>query len=177
MSDYFREYYNDDHENKDHMECGIKYIDHKLERPVRQFISDELNGTITYDPDTTIFLINGQFPFAPNQKIKYWAANPINRIYSYSGSALPFPNPEVAYENTPNQGYQRLDNQGRFIIKLEHPSGYYVRQGKLLLNPHVHLKLENYDGPNVIYNLTIADHFPYRSLKNLPDRPNRSTNR
>lgn len=174
MSSYLKEYFNDDHENRDHMDCGLKYIVHKLEQPVLEFNSPELVGKVTYDPDSDIFFIEGQFPTASGATMKYWAANPILRNYSYSGSALPYPNPEEAYENTPNQGDVLLDNFGRFAIKLDHPSGYYVRQGKILLKSHVHFKV---DGLNKVYTVIIADHFPYRSLKGLPDRPNRSTMR
>ncbi len=174
MSIYIEEYFNDDHISLDHTDCGIDYTVHNLEIPTLEFTSQNLYGVIIYDPDLAIYTIEGQFPNLANVKVKYWAANPIIRNYSYSGSGLPYPNPETAYENTPNQGYILLDNNGRFIIKLDSPSGYYVKQGKILLKPHLHLKVLGIEN---VLTITIADSFPNRSLKNLPDRPNRSTNR
>jgi hypothetical protein len=176
MAYYIKEHFNDDHAHKDHIDCGLKYIVHKLDEPLLEFSSPELSGKVTYVPDADIFHVSGQFNIrgAAGATMKYWAANPIGRIYSYSGSALPYPNPEAAYENTTNQGTILLDNEGKFHIKLDHPSGYYVGQGKILLKSHVHFKVSGY---NRVFTVTIADYFPYRSLKNLPDRPNRSTNR
>ena len=174
MSNYVKEYFNEEHENKDHVDCGLQYIVHKLTPPVLEFKSDKLSGTVTYDADSDIFIVSGQFIGVLNNSLRYWAANPIPRMYSYSGSGLPYPNAEVAYENTPNQGEILIDNDGKFSIKLDHPSGYYVRQGKILMKPHIHLKINN---DSTVYTVMIADYFPYRSLKNLPDRPNRSINR
>jgi len=174
MSAYIREYFNDDHENKDHEDCGVSYTVHKLDQPVLEFNSQDFSGKVTYDADSAIYSIDGRFAGINNATVKYWAANPIARNYSYSGSGLPYPNPEAAYENTPNQGHTLLDNEGRLSIKLDSPSGYYVRQGKILLKPHVHFKIL---GSDKVFTITIADFFPYRSLKNLPGRPNRSTNR
>lgn len=174
MSDYIKEYFNDDHENKDHQDFVVNYIVHKLDKPVLEFNSQEFSGRVMYNADSGIYNIDGQFIGVNNATVKYWSANPITRNYSYSGSGLPYPNPETAYENTPNQGYVLLDNDGRFSIKVDNPSGYYVRQGKILLKPHVHFKVL---GSSKVFTITIADSFPYRSLKNLVDRPNRSTNR
>jgi hypothetical protein len=169
MSSYNKEYFNDDHEKKDHRDCGLQYIVHKLERPVLEFKSAELTGQVVYDPDTTVFTVTGRFHGLSNVGITYWAANPIGRGYSYSGSGLPFANPEMAYENTPNQGDLLLDNSGQFQIQLDHPNSYYVGQGSVLLKPHVHL------GANgKVYTVQLGDNLPYRSLKNLPGRPNRT---
>lgn len=173
MANISRNTYNDDHATKDHCECGLQYVVHKLPEPKLTFSSEYLSGEVNYYPDDDVFYVIGRFalPQAPGALLKYWAANPILRNYSYAGSGLPYPNPETAYENTPNQGYINLDPDGSFNIKLDHPSGYYVRLGKILLKPHIHLKLEGYDQ---VYTITLADNFPYRSLKNLPNMPNRS---
>ena len=175
MASYTRESYDDFHESKDH-QCGttFKYVVHKLEEPVLEYSSPDVSGEIRYNPDADTFFVSGQFRNVTNQTMRYWAANPIFRNYSYAGSALPYPTPEVAYENTPNQGDILLDNEGKFAFTLSHPSGYYVRLGKILMKPHVHFKVKGID---VVYTLTLSDSFPDRSLKNLPDRPNRSAQR
>jgi len=174
-SAYSQEHFDDEHEAFEHQgESQFQYTIHKYTSPMMEFKGDQLSGRITFDPDTLLFTVEGIFHGLKNMPMKYWAANPINRIYSYPGSGLPFPNPEVAYENTPNQGEVALDNHGQFTIYLQIPSGYYLRQGKVLLKPHVHFSVPAH---NQVFTVAIADDFPYRSLKNLPDRPNRTIGR
>ena len=43
-----------------------------------------------------------------NGLVKFIAANAPDYRQSYSGSGLPFPNPEIAYENTPNKGTAKV---------------------------------------------------------------------
>lgn len=76
----------------------------------------------------------------PNSIVKYWAANPIDRRDSFVGSGLPFPSPEIAYENTPNVGSVRAAN-GTYVIKLYFPNCFYTDLGRTLLPPHVLLKV------------------------------------
>ena len=38
----------------------------------------------------------------PYKNAKIIAANPIDMMSNYSGSGLPFPSSEIAFENTPN---------------------------------------------------------------------------
>lgn len=76
----------------------------------------------------------------PNAVVKYWAANPIDRRDSFVGSGLPFPSPEIAYENTPNIGSVKAVN-GTYEIKLYFPNCFYTDLGKTLLPPHVLIKV------------------------------------
>lgn len=160
-----------DHEKLDYLDSHLQYIIHEGDYPYLEFKSPDLNGTVHYDMATDTFIIRGKSPM--NKTIKYVAANPLWKNYSYAGSGLPYPNYESAYENTINQGTVNL-NQGEFIIKVAHPSEYYVNLGKTLLKPHIHLKLLE---QNKLITLVIADFMPYRSLKNLPYQPNRTTGR
>lgn len=173
MSTYFREYYNDDHTEKDHshLDSNIQYTINRSQVPTLEFKGSELSGTVVYSSDESIFTINGSFNGVSNTSLKYWAASPILRNYSSAGSGLPFPNPELAYENTPNQGQVLLDNNGHFMIKVNHPGAYYAKQGTILLKPHIHFKV---NGIDQVYTIDIADYLPYRSLSNFPDRPYRS---
>jgi hypothetical protein len=171
--------FNDHHEKKDHGMTNMQQIKYTIhmdndQGPQLEFNSQDISGVVTYDDQSDVFTINGLFDQLRGQKISYWAANPISRNYSYAGSALPYPNPKEAYENTSNQGEVQLDDNGRFSLRLDHPSGYYVHQGKTLLKPHVHFKVP---GTNEVYTIIIADDFPYRSLRNLPNRPNRTIGR
>lgn len=148
----------------------LQYIRHEQGNYL-EFKNSDITGTVKYDGTHDAFIING---LAPNTSvIKYWAANPMHRNSSYSGSGLPYPNPTVAYENTPNIGTVQL-HDGLFQIILPHPSEYYVNLGKTLLRPHVHLRLE---GRNRVITVVLSDYMPYRSLTQLPSHPNRTIGR
>ena len=55
-----------------------------------------------------------------NVKIKYWAANPPEFNYSFSGSGLPFPNEDVAFDNTPNRGAVIIKPDNSFSFKVKY---------------------------------------------------------
>ena len=68
--------------------------------------------------------------------VEYIAAAPADHRSSYAGSGLPFPNPEMAYDNTPNSGAVKTTN-GYFEIRISYPNSFYVEQGTKLLRPHL----------------------------------------
>ena len=72
--------------------------------------------------------------------ITYWAANPPDRRQSFSGSGLPFPNGEVAFQNTPNKGAVKVVN-GEFKFRIKYPNSYYAGLGTLYVPPFVYLKV------------------------------------
>jgi hypothetical protein len=110
------------------------------------------------------FKIKGTIPnVSSGTKVKYWASAPLPCMYSISGLGLPFPNEEVAYENTPNKGVITLDNTGKFEIKIRYPGGYYINQGETYIAPHVNFMI--CDGnPNNIIKLQLPFEPPFRSL-------------
>lgn len=98
--------------------------------------------------------------------LKYWAAAPPVCSYSTAGSGLPFPNEEVAYENTPNKGEIKLDLGGSFEINLQYPSAYYAQQGELYVPPHVNVSLCDESGNNsgVLTRIQLPVDPAFRSL-------------
>jgi len=97
--------------------------------------------------------------------LRYWAANPPTTGLSFSGSGLPYPNRDVAYENTPNQGTIEIYDIN-FSLKFIKPNSYYINQGKVLVRPHVNFMFTV--GENIpiggIYKREIEDYIPYRTL-------------
>ena len=97
--------------------------------------------------------------------LRYWAANSPMTISSFSGSGLPFPNEDIAYENTPNQGNIEIYDVN-FSLKFIKPNSYYTNQGKTLVKPHVNFMFTL--GNNVpigpVYQKEIDDYIPYRTL-------------
>lgn len=67
------------------------------------------------------------------------AANPIDRMTSYSGSALPFPSPSIAFEGTPN--YHVIGSDGSINITFLRPNSYYATDTYTRIVPSVFVKL------------------------------------
>ena len=99
--------------------------------------------------------------FEPNATIMYWAANPPQRGYSYSGSGLPYANPEQAYDRTPNTGAVKAHN-GEFQITIKYPSAYYVGLGSLYIEPSIHLKVLG--SKDKYETIRLGQGVPYRTL-------------
>ena len=127
------------------------------------FFNKELcEGVIENEGDGNI-VVTGKLKVNLNKtKVVYWAANPPDYNISFSGSGLPFPSPEFAFENTKNIGAV-FTNEGIFKIKLYFPNAYYVGLGSLYVPPHVHLKIceEGYDK---FFSIKIGAGVPFRTL-------------
>jgi len=72
--------------------------------------------------------------------VKYSAANPPTYNANFSGSGLPFPTEDVAFENTPNKGVVEVVN-GNFMIKIKYPNSYYDNMGTIYVEPQIKLLL------------------------------------
>ena len=66
------------------------------------------------------YLLTGTVPSSAsmNTTVNFWAASPPDRMTTFAGSGLPFANPEMAFENTPNKGAVRAVD-GSFEIRLQ----------------------------------------------------------
>ena len=100
-----------------------------------------------------------------NPKITYWASAPPNYRTSYTGSALPYPNPTIAYQNTPNKG-TTIANNRQFQINLKFPNSYYAGFGNVYMQPHIHFKI--CEGENScddkVFTLNLSEGTPFRLL-------------
>jgi hypothetical protein len=106
----------------------------------------------------------------PNSKIMFFAANPAEITkQSFSGSGLPFPNPDIAFHNTSNVGAVNAVN-GKFTIKINYPNAYYVGLGSLYIPPHIHLKLCEPGFDTKLHSIKLGEGIPYRTL-NHPAPP------
>jgi hypothetical protein len=75
----------------------------------------------------TIKLIGNVKNASMYKKIILMAPNPIDRMSNYSGSGLPFPNNEIAFENTPN--YVNISNTGVINTVFSYPNSFYMPDG------------------------------------------------
>ena len=94
--------------------------------------------------------------------VSYLAAAAPDYGQSYSGSALPFPDAIIAFENTQNQGSFHPETS-KFAIKLAFPNAYYSHVGTRLIPPHVRINV----GTNTSkesHVIELGDVAPFRLL-------------
>lgn len=92
------------------------------------FNDQHINLKVTFFKDYSKIKLTGNVKNPGQYKnIVIMAPNPINRMSNYSGSGLPFPNNEIAFENTPN----REDITGSGVINTEfyYPNSFYMPDG------------------------------------------------
>ena len=99
-------------------------------------------------------------------KLMYWGAAPSKVGLSFSGNGLPFANPGIAYENTPNKGDVMLTATGGFTFVLDGvPNAYYVGNGTLYMPPHITLKACDGNGCDDLHvTVKIDEGMPFRTL-------------
>ena len=125
------------------------------------------NGNVVYAGDGDIE-IKGRLKIAEaNTRIDFWAACPADYRQSYSGSGLPFANPDMAYENTPNRGTVMADQNGEFRFRVKIPNSYYNGLGTIYQKPHVQMKISNSKFKN-IHSIDISEGVPFRLLTYPP---------
>jgi len=96
------------------------------------------------------------------------APSPLNKNSSYSGSALPFPNSDIAFENTKNNYI--IKNDGLIDTIFKYPNSFYDIDGKTKIVPSIFFIL---DKNKIVYNLpdlyklkTLNDRFKYNDTYN-----------
>jgi hypothetical protein len=95
----------------------------------------------------------------PNSDVHYIASAPAVRNNSFSGSGLPYPSEEVAFENTPFKGTISLKGNTGEITLTDLPNSYYVKLGSVLIPPSLRLSYS----PHITY-IVLCDSIPYRTL-------------
>lgn len=134
-----------------------------------------------------LFTFIGKMRTGKHQGVKviYQAPEPSDLRQSVNGSALPYPNPQMAF-GVVNTGIVIPDKEGDFSFQVMMPNSYYldddimngVGQGKILVKPHIKLNLTLGDGSEKKYNFDIGSHAMFlRSLTNYPGKFIRSTGR
>jgi hypothetical protein len=93
----------------------------------------------------------------PYKNAKIIAANPIDMMSNYSGSGLPFPSSEIAFENTPNI---YILNSSTFDIEFKYPNSYYMPNGRDKIPPTIYLIADN----KIIQTYVLPDILPLKTL-------------
>lgn len=95
--------------------------------------------------------------------VEYIAASPPDSRSSFSGSGLPFQNPEQAFSGTPTNGVFTVSNEGEFEITVIEPNSYYVDMGSTLVEPSIYVRYKTH-GELMSERLTIGAPIAYRTL-------------
>lgn len=118
---------------------------------------------IVVEKQKNFYVVKGQAPWPiDNNKIHYKAACPPHRNGTFSGSGLPFANPRMAFEGTPNEGAVSIDNNTNFMIEITEPGSYYSALGTVLIPPTLYLRLFK-DSQEHIVPVPICPPIPYRT--------------
>lgn len=130
------------------------------------------NVDIIKDNDNS-FLVNGSLKGelltlsnSTNLYLKFWAANSPNYNSNFSGSGLPFPNKDIAFENSHNIGTSNISN-GNFSISMRYPNSYYINMGATYIHPEVQIQIfDSNTKKNVseIQHVNLGEGIPYRTL-------------
>ena len=95
------------------------------------------------------------------------APNPIDKMASYSGTGLPFPCADIAFEDTPNL---HLVPSETVNATFKYPNSYYTVANKTKLVSSIFFVLEKYDGEKEFVRFELKDMFPLRTLVNRESR-------
>ena len=90
---------------------------------------DTVNCSIVEDEnDKNYIIIKGNIKNPNNYtKMAIMAPNPIDKITSFSGKALPYPCEMIAFENTPN--FKIINKDGIINTIMKYPNSYYSPDG------------------------------------------------
>ena len=127
------------------------------------FNKEVCSGSMNYNGNGDL-VIKGQLAVAGPSKLYFWAAAPPTFGSSYSGSGMPYPDPSVAYDRTPNKGLIEVSTAGNFTINMKYPNAYYVGLGSLYIPPHVNFKVCAPGMEDNYFSVQIDGGIPFRLL-------------
>ena len=134
--------------------------------------SDEYTSfNITFNKDYSLLNIAGSIKNnVLYSNIILTAPNPIDRMTNYSGSGLPFPNYEIAFENTPN--IHKIDSSGVFNVSFKYPNSFYMPDGLNKIKPSVFFIFTTNENVSFRLQYELHDINALRTLVNRVSRKN-----
>lgn len=129
----------------------------------KEFAGAECRGQLINN-STGDITVTGTVTQMGVSSIMFWAAAPPTYGTSFSGSGMPYPNPTVAYDRTPNKGTVPVKD-GKFEFRLKYPNAYYIGLGSLYVPPHISIKAIRADGSeSEPFMVVLDDGIPFRML-------------
>lgn len=134
--------------------------------------SDEYTAfNITFNNDYSLLNIAGSIRNnALYSNIILTAPNPIDRMTNYSGSGLPFPNYEIAFEKTPN--IHKIDSSGVFNVSFKYPNSFYMPDGLNKIKPSIFFIFTSNENVSFRLQYELHDINALRTLVNRASRKN-----
>tara|TARA_B100001094_G_C18171016_1_gene795082 strand:+ start:1377 stop:1922 length:546 start_codon:yes stop_codon:yes gene_type:complete len=131
-------------------------------------MEDNFDVNIDYDNNNNSITIYGKIYIENGSVLEYYAANPPNYLHSYTGSGLPFPNSQIAYQNSTNYGKINIKNN-TYSFTIKFPNAFYCGLGSKYVEPHVIVRITNTNG-NTFKPIFIKlnNGLPYRTLTHPP---------
>lgn len=129
-----------------------------------------IQAVIRRNPSNRTVTIVGKITGLNGPMKIYWAgAAPTTRGIGFAGAGLPYPNHEIAFQNTPNRG-EVESNDGNFNITLvDIPNGYFSGLGSIYVPPTIEFYCVEKGGKSFVTSLWINDtSTPYRWLNGSP---------
>lgn len=127
-----------------------------------------LSSEIKYDGSGNLTIRGKIQNVAADSYIVFWAANPPDYRSSFSGSGLPYPNSQIAYESSPNRGTVPIASDGSFEFSLRYPSGYYTGLGTVYIQPHVYVQVNSKNTVGKPILVRVGEGTPFRLLTYPP---------
>jgi hypothetical protein len=112
--------------------------------------------------------IGGAGQSLTQNQIVFWAPRPPDYRSSYSGSALPFADSKMAFDQTPNAGVVQVKRDGTFAFAIKYPSGYYSDLGTTYVSPHIRVQQVVNGTPGETELIKVGEGIPFRLLTYPP---------
>jgi len=100
--------------------------------------------------------------------VVFLANNPIDKKSSYSGTGLPFPCADIAFEGSSN--IYTVNEYGNINCTFTYPNSYYTVANKNKIISSVFVIVEFIDGRKEMIRLELQDLYPLRTLINRETR-------
>jgi len=135
-----------------------------------QFVSQLANAVVDLVADNKVRIQGSVLNPGRYKTMQLLAASPSTRGVSYSGSALPFPCSQIAFDRTPNVA--AVPSTGVFDVVFEYPNSYYTHDAFTKVVSSVFLTLQEIDGnvPAVFVRFELPDMNILRTLTHRPER-------
>ena len=100
-----------------------------------------------------------------NLFLRFKAASSPTYSSNFSGSGLPFPNTDIAFENSENIGTCNISN-GKFSFSMRYPNSYYINMGATYVHPEVQIQVFDSNNRSVseIQHINLGEGIPFRTL-------------
>jgi hypothetical protein len=134
-----------------------------------QFENEFVKCTVDIVDNCRKIKISGMIPNRNNYKnVLLIAPNPATKMSSYSGTGLPYPCADIAFESSENMYI--IDESGVINTIFWYPNSYYTVANKKKIISSIFFIFETIDGNKEFVRFELKDLYPLRTLVNRDSR-------